>query len=129
MSIESLLGQNPPATVLDQMQLGSIDPGGMPSTSFYGSRQTIGRPVPLNANRQLFWQVQYNVLADYEFLTLDSALRIDEGLLLADGRVFQIMSEGQFHYAMGSIPSHWRYAIKQYIQGKVTIPSAQGVTP
>lgn len=113
MSLEDLLGEEPPATVVTQTQWGKLNASGMPLQSFEGARSVQGRAVPQSARQQLTYLTVKNVVCDYKFISRDACIGNGDYVQLADGRLFRVTGTGEKHYAKGSIPDHWDYPMQE----------------
>lgn len=108
MSIESLLDDEPPATLKRQAQPGKVDSAALPLHSLVTVRSVQGRAVLLSA-RQIDSWLALSIQADYEFYTLDESIENGQFIDLDDGRLFRITGTALKRYEKGNIPTFFKY--------------------
>lgn len=108
MSLESLLDDEPPATLKRQAQPGKLDSAAIPLHSLVTVRDVQGRAVLLSS-RQIDSWLALSIQADYEFYTLDEAIENGQFILLEDGRLFRVTGTMSKRYQKGNIETFFKY--------------------
>jgi hypothetical protein len=119
LSLQDLLDEEPPVAVKRQQAPGRVDGSGIPMhllVPVEGMESVAGRIIRSSARQQESWG-SLGIEADYEFLTMTGGILNGDFLYTADGRLFQVVSVRAKLYGKGTIPTSWKYAIREQDTG------------
>lgn len=114
MTMERLLAEEAPVTILRQTNPGRVDVRGIPlhDLTELGGVEGGMRLVPNSTTQQAMWH-SLGVKCGYTGIALVDTIQNGMFLYTADARLFRVVGVMKKHYAKGAIPTHYDYPLEE----------------